>query len=150
MDTVTYPQNFVRDIIDKHCVPVQINNSLDETKELIARYRHVWTPDLRILDDDGYELYRWNGYLPPAEFAAQLLTGLAHARLRLRQFDQSTPLFADVLLRFPTAFAAPEAQYFSAVNGYRASGDSHALLQGWHALEVRYPQSEWTEKQNFD
>jgi hypothetical protein len=147
---VSYPQNFVQDIVSEHCVPVQIDNSLDASKPLLTRFHHVWTPDLRILDQDGAELYRWNGFLPPAEFAGRLLAGLAHARLRLRQFDRAETLYADVLRRFPTAFAAPEAQYFAGVNAYRKTGEAKGLLQGWHELEKRYPGSEWTEKQNFD
>ncbi len=103
-----------------------------------------------MLDGDGYELYRWNGYLPPGEFAAQLLAALAHARLRLREFDAAEMLYADVLRRFPTALVAPEAQYFSGVTGYRKSGEANALLHGWHELEKTYPDSEWAVKQNFD
>jgi len=147
---VTYPQTFVQTIISDYCIPIQVNNTLDESKPMVAGFRHVWTPDLRVLDADGYELYRWNGYLPPAEFAAQLLAALAHARLRLRQFDAAEVLYADALKRFPTALAAPEAQYFSGVTGYRKTGESNALLHGWHELEKTYPGSEWTVKQNFD
>jgi hypothetical protein len=127
-----------------------VNNSIDESKPVVERFRHIWTPDLRILDGTGFELYRWNGYLPPAEFAARLLAGLGHARLRLRQFEASENLYADALLRFPTALAAPEAQYFAAVTGYRKTGEANALLHGWHNLEKTYPQSEWAVKQNFD
>jgi len=147
---VTYPQSFVQDIVNDYCVPVQVNNSIDENKPVIERFRHIWTPDLRILDESAFELYHWNGYLPPAEFAARLLAGLGFARLRLRQFGAAEGLYADALRRFPTTFAAPEAQYFSAVTGYRKTGEANALLHGWHELEKTYPQSEWTAKQNFD
>ncbi len=147
---MTYPQTFVQDIINEYCVPIQINNSLDDNKPIVERFRHVWTPDLRILDDSGYELYRWNGYLPPAEFAAQVLAALGHARLRLRQFEAAEAHYADLLRRFPTAFVAPEAQYFAAVTGYRKTGEPNALLHGWHELEKTYPKTEWAAKQNFD
>jgi hypothetical protein len=147
---VTYPQSFVQDIVKDFCIPVQVNNSIDENKPVIERFSHIWTPDLRILDERPLELYHWNGYLPPAEFAARLLAGLAFARLRLRQFEAAESLYADALRRFPTTCAAPEAQYFSAVTGYRKTGEANALLHGWHELEKTYPQSEWTIKQNFD
>ena len=109
----------------------------------------MWTPDLRILEPDATELYRWNGYLPPEEFAAQLLVGVAHARLRRKEFPAAHALYEEALRRFPTAFVAPEAQYFRAVTDYRASGDSSDLLKGWHRLETRYPQTEWVAKQDF-
>ena len=147
---MTYPQPGVQTIVTEYCVPVQIDNSAETNKELLQRFRHVWTPDLRILDADSFELYRWNGYLPPAEFAAQLLVGLGHARLRLRQFDAATALYALALQRFPTALAAPEAQYFAAVSAYRKSGQPSDLLHGWHELEKTYPRTEWAVKQNFD
>ena len=147
---MSYPQTFVQAIIDEYSAPVQIDNSLDESKPLLQRFHHVWTPDLRVLDEGGAELYRWNGYLPPAEFAAQLLVAFAHARLRLREFDLAGPLYADALKRFPTSIVAPEAQYFAAVTAYRKSGEAKDLLHGWHQLETTYPSTEWTVKQNFD
>ena len=150
MDTVTYPQPFVQDIIQEYCSPVQVDNTLDKNKEIVQRFRHIWTPDLRVLDDTGFELYRWNGYLPPAEFAAQLLAALGHSRLRLRQFEAAERHYADVLRRFPTAFVGPEAQYFSGVTAYRKTGEPNGLLHGWHELEKTYPGSEWAAKQNFD
>jgi hypothetical protein len=150
LDTVTYPQPFVQDVIASATVPVQINNSIPESKPLLERFRHIWTPDLRVLDDTGMELYRWNGFLPPAEFAPRLLAGLGFARLSLRQFEAAEAHYADVIRRFPTSFAAPEAAYYAAVTGYRKTGESNALLHGWHDLEKTYPLTEWTAKQNFD
>jgi len=147
---VTYPQPFVQDAINQYCVPVQYNNTLHESEEIVRRFHHIWTPDLRVLDADGSELYRWNGYLPPAEFTAQLLGALAHARLRLKQYDEAAALYRDVLRRFPTALVAPEANYFLAVTNYRKSDEGSDLLHGWHELEKTYPTSEWTVKQNFD
>ena len=147
---MTYPQAFVQDIIEAHCIPAQVNTTFDANQQIVERFRHIWTPDLYILDGAGFDLYHWNGYLPPAEFAARLLTGLGHARLRLRQFDEAANLYADVLQRFPTTFAAPEAQYFAGVTAYRKTGEANGLLHGWHELEKTYPQTEWAVKQNFD
>jgi len=147
---VTYPQTFVQDAINANCIPVQYDNTAPASEAVVTRFHHVWTPDLRVLDADGAELYRWNGYLPPAEFAAQLLTAVAHARLRLHQYDEAAALFRDALRRFPTALCAPEACYFLAVTNYRKSGEGSDLLHGWHELEKTYPTSEWTVKQNFD
>ncbi|MBV9647916.1 MAG: hypothetical protein JO043_10670 [Candidatus Eremiobacteraeota bacterium] len=146
---MTYPQTAVRDAIEKYCVPVQIDNSTEAAEPVTTRYRHIWTPDLRILEDDGNELYRWNGYLPPFEFAPKLIAGVAQARLRLREFDAAIEAYTDVLTRFPTSFVAPEAQYFLACSQYRKSHESSDLLRGWHELEKTYPTSVWTVKQNF-
>ena len=135
--------------MERLTIPVQVDNNLDANSGLLMRLRHVWTPDLRIFEQDGNELYRWNGYLPPEEFAAQLLVAIGQARLRRKEFAAAQDLFAEALRRFPTAFVAPEAQYFLAVSGYRASGESSQLLKGWHRLETRYPNTEWVAKQDF-
>ena len=148
MGTVTYPETFVGEIVGR-TIPVQLDNTAEAAQTAVKRYHHVWTPDLRILTADGEELYRWNGYLPPAEFAAQLLAGLAHAKLRLRSFEEAIALYEETLRRFPTALVAAEAQYFLAVARYRKSDEASDLLKGWHRLEGHFPGSEWTVKQDF-
>jgi hypothetical protein len=147
---VTYPETTVAETVGRLTVPVQLDNSSESSAPLVKRFRHVWTPDLRVLDGDGEELYRWNGYLPPFEFAAQLLAAVAHARLRLREYETAAALYAETVKRFPTSLVAPEAQYFTAVANYRKTGESHELLRGWHQLETTYPGSAWTVKQDFN
>jgi tetratricopeptide (TPR) repeat protein len=149
LDAVTYPQTAVSDAIAAHCVPLQIDNTQPGAETLLQKYRHIWTPDLRILEADGNELYRWGGYLPPFEFAPQFLAAVAQAHLRLKQFDPAIDIYEDVLKRFPTSFAAAEAHYFLAVSKYRKTHESNELLRGWHELEKTFPGSEWTVKQNF-
>jgi TolA-binding protein len=149
LDTVTYPQSAVSEAIAAHCVPVQIDNTQPGAEPLLVRFRHIWTPDLRVLDASGFELYRWNGYLPPFEFAPQLLAAVAHAHLRLRQFDPAIATYEDVLSRFPTSHVAAEAEYFLGVSRYRKTHEGSDLLHAWHDLEKTFPASEWTVKQNF-
>ena len=146
---MTYPEIAVREAIERLTIPLQIDNSVEGNHKVLDRYRHVWTPDLRVLDVDGTELYRWNGYLPPAEFTPRLLAGVAHARLRRKEYDAAKLLYDEILRRFPTALVAAEAQYFLGVSAYRASHSSNELLHAWHDLEKSHPESEWTVKQNF-
>ena len=115
----------------------------------MRRFRQVWTPDLRILDGDGVELYRWNGYLPPAEFLPQLLAGRAQALLRSERGEEAADAYADILRRFPTSFVAPELAYFAAVSRYRLSHEAPDLLDNWVHVQRRYPMSEWRTKQSF-
>ncbi len=104
---------------------------------------------MRVFSADGFELYRWDGFLPPPEFLARLLCGLAYANLRLRQFEKAEALYADVLTRFSTTYAAPEAQYYLGVTRYRRDPESDELLNQWAALRSRYPSSEYRVKQSF-
>jgi hypothetical protein len=146
---VTYPESTVREAIERLTAPCQIDNTVDAHQDVLTRYRHVWTPDLRILDVDGTELYGWNGYLPPFEFTPRLIAGVAQGRLRRKEFAAATMLYEELLRRFPTARSAPEAQYFLGASRYRASHAANDLLHAWHDLEKMYPWSEWTIKQNF-
>jgi len=145
---VTYPENAVVEIVNR-TIPVQLDNSKPENDATLKRYRHIWTPDIRLLDGDGVELYGWQGYLPPAEFAARALAGLGQSYLRLRDFDRAEALFVELLKRFPTAWAAPEAQYYLGVTRYRRDPEGNELLHQWAMLRAKYPGSEFRLKQSF-
>ncbi len=151
MDAVTYPDAAVQAAITDHFEAVQIDtqDGTDATAAAVEKFRQVWTPDLRILDPDGVELYRWNGYLPPTEFLAQLLVGRAQALLRSGKDSEASDAYQDVLTRFPTSMVAPEAAYFAAVAAYRGSGEAPDLIDNWEQLQSRYPSSIWRLKQSF-
>ncbi|TMM17317.1 MAG: hypothetical protein E6G01_06210 [Actinobacteria bacterium] len=100
---MTYPDEMVASVVTERFVACQVNTQDESSKEVVARYRQAWTPDLRVLDSEGFDLYHWNGYLPPAEFVAQLGVAQGHAYLRLHQEEQATTAFEEVLRRFPTA-----------------------------------------------
>ena len=146
---MTYPQKFVQEAIASHAIPVQIDNSDSKNNQFLHRIHHIWTPDVRIVSGDGSELYRWDGFLPPAEYTARLLTGFGLAYLRLKRFDQAEACYLDVLRRFSTSYAAPEAQYYLGVVRYRRDPDSDELLTQWANLRSRYPTSEYRVKQSF-
>jgi TolA-binding protein len=146
---VTYSESTVADEIGERFIPVQLNVQAPATKPVSERYRQVWTPDLRLLGPDGFELYRWNGFLPPFEFLPQLLVAEAHGFLRLDDHRRAATIFDEVLRRFPTSSVAPEAQYFLAVSKYKASHEGADLLGGWKLLQARYPDSIWRVKQSF-
>jgi hypothetical protein len=135
--------------IAANSVPVQIDNSKSENNIFLHGFHHIWTPDMRILDHHGFELYRWDGFLPPPEFIARALCGFGMAQLRLKRFDRAEALYADVLTRFSTTYAAPEAQYYLGVTRYRRDPNSDELLTQWANLRSRYPASEYRVKQSF-
>jgi len=146
---VTYPLAPVQEAITKHAIPVQIDNSKSENNQLLHRIHHIWTPDVRILHYDGAELYKFDGFLPPPEFVARALTSFGMAFLRLKRFDDAERCYVDVLTRFSTTYAAPEANYYLGVTRYRRDPDSDELLNQWAKLCSRYPSSEYRVKQSF-
>jgi tetratricopeptide (TPR) repeat protein len=149
LDTVTYPNNSVRDLLLEYAIPVQINNTDAANNKLLHQIHHIWTPDIRILDYNGDELYRFDGFLPPPEFSARLLCGIAMAYLRSKRFDQAEAVYERVLREYSTSYAAPEAQYYLGVTRYRRDPDSDELLTQWVELRSRYPNSEYRVKQSF-
>lgn len=146
---MTYPQAPVVETILHYGVPVQFDNSNAANNQFLHSIHHIWTPDVRILNHDGYELYRFDGFLPPPEFMARALCGFGMAYLRLKRFDQAEAVYVDVLKRFSTTYAAPEAQYYLGVARYRRDPQSDELLTQWANLRSRYPQSEYRVKQSF-
>lgn len=146
---MTYPQSPVIELIAQYAVPVQIDNSKSEHNHFLHGIHHIWTPDVRILNYDGFEMYRWDGFLPPHEYMARMECGFAMAYLRGKRFDEAERLYVDVLTRFSTTYAAPEAQYYLGVTRYRRDPDSDELLTQWDHLRSRYPLSEYRVKQSF-
>ena len=149
MDTVTYPHISVRDVLIEYSIPVQINNTDAANNKFLHDIHHIWTPDIRILNYNGNELYRFDGFLPPAEFAARLLCGFGMAYLRSKRFDQAEAVYERVLREYSTSYAAPEAQYYLGVTRYRRDPESDELLTQWAELRSRYPNSEYRMKQSF-
>ena len=146
---MTYPQPPVIEVVTKYGIPVQFDNTKSENNAQLHRIHHIWTPDIRILGTDGYELYRFEGFMPPPEFMARTQCGYAQAFLRQKRFDRAEEIYMDVLTRFSTSFAAPEAQYYLGVTRYRRDHESDELPKQWEALRSRYPGSEFRMKQSF-
>ena len=149
MGAVTYPEPAVVEAVNTRFVPLQIDVTRDDAKPLIDRFREAWTPDVRVLGPDGFDYYRWNGYLPPFEFLPQLLVAQAHTCLRMNDPVGAASICDDVLHRFPTSAVAPEAAYFLAVAKYKSSQEPADLLEGWQWLQSAYPDSVWRVKQLF-
>ena len=146
---MTYPEPTVAETINNSYIALQINTKEAAAKPIAERFRQVWTPDLRMLDADGFEYYRWNRYLPPFEFLPQLLVAEAHARLRQKNVEAAAQIYNDVAERFPTSRVAAEAAYYAAVANYRTSKDSADLMKGWKKLRSRYLESDWRLKQTM-
>ncbi len=149
MGAVTYPELAVADAISDRFVPVKIDVSKRESAPVVERFRQVWTPDFRVLGPDGFEYYRWNGYLPPFQFLPQLLVAEAQAHLRMKDFGRAAEIYGEVLTRFPESDFAAEALYYLGVAHYKQSGDRDALRESWERLQTRYPDSIWRLKQSF-
>ena len=130
--------------MENNFIPLQID--FNKNKALVKRYAVKWTPTIIILNSDGEEHHRFVGYLPPEDFIAQIILGKGKVEFDLDRFEQAMQCFQEILVRFPKADAAPEAQYYLGVSKYKSSHDPKELKLGLEVLQRDYANSEWTKK----
>jgi TolA-binding protein len=142
-----YSDDRVKSLIERF-VPVRIHvrDNHDEWQRLSARYGVQWTPTILIVDADGEERHRVEGFLPPNDFLSQVELGLAHAAFKRGDPAKAEPLFREVARQYPETDAAPEALYWAGVSKYRASDDPAALKETAGEVSRHYPQSSWAKK----
>jgi TolA-binding protein len=85
---------------------------------------------------------------PPDELTARLLLGRARGLARQHREQEAESAYAEILLRFPRSYVAPEAAYWQAVCRYKRTHEPDDLLGGWaRTLHTRYPDSQWRTAQ---
>ena len=125
-------------------LPVKVH--IKEQKQTFQRFNAQWTPTLIVLDPDGAERHRMEGFLPVDDFLAQLGLGLAKIAFQDGAYDQAENRFRSVCQAHDKSGAAPEACYWAGVAAYKASNDPAPLKATAQQLEKKYPGSEWTRK----
>jgi hypothetical protein len=148
MGAVTYPNPEVERFIEEHFIPVQFN--VVEQPEVMERFNTPWTPTLLVLDADGKEHRRSQGYLDSKRFLAEMSLARLQAAINRQQFQQARQ-FSEEARRLTAGdpVREPEALYWSSVAAYKASNDASNLVQGWNRLLDEFPQSEWAKKAAF-
>ena len=143
-----YTDPRVVDVIERQFVPVRVHvkENGDEFQRLGAKYDAHWTPTILILDGDGQERHRIEGFLPADDFLSQLALGAAQAAFSAGDFARAEKLFEEVLQKYPRTDAAPEAQYWSGVSRYKATSDPSALAATHKKFQERYTDSSWAKK----
>ena len=119
---------------------------IKEQHETFDRFGARWTPTQLILDPDGRERFRVEGFLPVEDFLAQLELGLAKFAFDDKDFAVAERRFRSVCDGRPNAGAAPEACYWAGVSAYKATNDPKPLRETAVLLKERYPSSEWARK----
>lgn len=110
------------------------------------RFDAVWTPSVLILDWNGVERFRLDGYLPKDEFRAQLELGLASVSFMNKNWADAERRYASLLDRYPDSKAAPEALYWKGVSHYKATNDHTILGELPGMFRDKYPDSIWALK----
>ena len=123
-----------------------IEAHIKEHPAYFHRFGAVWTPTILILDSDGTERLRVEGYLPRDEFRAHLEMGLARVAFMRKQWDEAERRYAQVVERYPGSKVAPEAVYWRGVSRYKQTNDHTVLGEVPEQLKETYPDSVWTLK----
>jgi hypothetical protein len=134
----------VASYISQNFIPVKIH--IKEQAAAFERFGAQWTPTLIVLDPEGTERYRFEGYLPAAEFLAQLELGLAKSDFAHNRFAEAERRFRRIVQEFADTDAAAEALYWAGVSKYKATGDATALSDTAREFQSRYRDSSWAKK----
>lgn len=110
------------------------------------RFQVVWTPTVLLLDSDGEERARLEGYLPTADFLAALEAGLGRIAFVSKKYADAERWYGDVVTRFARSHTAPGAMYWRAVARYKATNDHTVLDKVAEELRSTYPSSIWCSK----
>ena len=130
--------------ITGHFVPARAH--VREQPEVFERFGAQWTPTILILDPDGEERHRFEGYLPTPDFLAQLRLGLAHSAKARGDWATAERLYREIADDPAAGEVGPEALYWAGVAKYKATGEAGALAETAAHFKTRFPDSNWAKK----
>jgi len=125
---------------------VPLEAHIKEHPAWFHRFDALWTPTILVMDSDGVERSRIEGYLPKNWFRARLEMGLARVAFMHKKWSDAEKAYASVAEHYADTAAAPEAIYWRAVSHYKATNDHTVLGEVVSELNQKYPDSEWTLK----
>jgi len=67
-------------------VRIHVREQKDEYQRLSERYNAQWTPTILVLDSDGEERHRIEGFLPVDDFLSQIALGLAKSAFQRKDY----------------------------------------------------------------
>jgi hypothetical protein len=144
LEAESYEDQKTAGFIHQNFLPVKAH--IKEHPAWFHRFEAVWTPTVLLLDSEGQERVRLEGYLTNEDFLAALESGLGRIAFVHKRYGDVEHWYGDVLTRFGRSHSAPEAMYWRAVARYKASNDHTALGKAAEELRNRYPSSVWASK----
>jgi hypothetical protein len=143
-----WPDPRVVALVNDAFLPIQLHvkDHAADFKRFGERYGATWTPATLVLDPEGTERHRIEGFVPADEFMAQLSLGLGHLAFQAKEYDKAETRFRDVVRTSPSTEAAPEAQYWAGVSRYKSSHDASALAETARDIDRNYADTIWAKK----
>jgi hypothetical protein len=99
-----------------------------------------------IMDPNGVERYRIEGYLPKNWFRARLDMGLARVAFMKKKFADAEKAYAAIIAEHSATGVLPEAIYWRAVCAYKATNDHTVLTPAAEELAQKFLNDEWMLK----
>ncbi len=143
-----WPDQRVVSLVTGNYLParVHVKEQAADFKRFGAIYGAYWTPTILMLDPEGLERHRIEGFLPLDDFLSEVWLGLGHIAFAAGAYRDAEGRFEEVLRRLPSSEGAPAAQYWAGVSRYKASGDAKDLVATAAAFKNRYQDSVWAKK----
>ncbi|MFQ5957000.1 MAG: hypothetical protein ACE5KK_04445 [Candidatus Brocadiales bacterium] len=148
MNTVTYSNNRVEELIESHFKPVKI--SFKENRDLAARLGAHWTPQVQFMDPaDSQVHHEFIGFLPPDDFLAEASFALGKVAYDRGMFSEASSWFRKTSEDFPGTETSPQALYYLGVSEFKRTRDHKDMFAAWDVLIKRHPKSSWATKASF-
>jgi hypothetical protein len=143
-----WPDERVARFVNAHFIAARVHprDTPDAFKKYGELYNAQWTPIVLLLDPDGVEHSRIEGFLPADDFLAQLMLGWARMAFDAGQWAEAERRYREIVDRFPNTDAAAEALYWAGVAPYKATGDPASLKATGRAFKERYKDTPWAKK----
>ena len=125
-------------------IPVKIH--IKENAAAFKRFGVQWTPTIMLLDGEGKEHFRFEGFLPAANFLAELDFGRGRVAFHKKQWDDATREFNSAAARDPKTELAAEAGYWAAVGQYQKTHDASFLKNWGKKIAAEYPNTTWAKR----
>jgi thioredoxin-related protein len=125
---------------------VAVEAHIKEHPAYFRRFGAVWTPTVLVMDSEGVERLRIEGYLPREEFRAHLEMGLARVAFMGKKWADAERRYAEVVERYPDSKVAAEAVYWKGVSRYKQTNDHTVLGEVPEQLKEKYADTVWALK----
>jgi thioredoxin-related protein len=140
----TFNDDDVIRLIERDTAPIMIN--IGENKELARKYQVDWTPAFVIADENGKELERFVGYLPPKDFMAQFLLSRGLADFHIERYKEAVSELEELVDEYAGSELVPEAEYFIGAANFKVTGSAESLGEVCQTLNKKDPESLWTKR----
>src|SRR5207249_11041075 len=103
LDAEVWPDERIVRFVNENSLPARVHVKDDPAlfKQYGARYQAQWTPTILLLDPDGVEQHRIEGFLPADDFLAQLMLGRAKLAFQQQQWADAERRFREIVEQLP-------------------------------------------------